>query len=272
MIRPCLGALAQAAYAAANAYLDGLVLFRRSQGLPAVSVNWGAWSEIGMAARSQGKMRAVVQETHGGTMSPRQALDVFASAFEAEAPPSMAIGNLNATWLEQVSQHAASIPAMLRELVPSSGASKARQRSAPPLSRDLERLSPEQRQTAAEAYVAKEVRLVLGLAEDHELDPLAPLLDSGLDSLAAIELRDRLAEATSAAFPASLLFNNPSIVKLADVVLSAVLPSTESATTAPGADAATGGPNSDGLELLTSSELHSLLAEELRREAEHGRS
>jgi acyl transferase domain-containing protein/acyl carrier protein len=265
-----LGSPAQAAYAAANAYLDALALYRRSVGLPATSVNWGAWSEIGMAARNRSKMRAVVQETHGGMMSPRQALDVFALAFEAGAPPSIAIGNLSAAWLEQVGQHAASMPAMLRELMPSSGASKARQRSVAPLGRDLERLSPEQRKCVAEEYVAKEVRLVLGLGADQELDPLTPLLDSGLDSLAAIELRDRLAEATSAAFPASLLFDNPSIAKLADVILSAILPSAESTRTVPDRIAAANESKDDGLEQLSSAELHSLLAEELRGETESG--
>jgi NADP-dependent 3-hydroxy acid dehydrogenase YdfG/aryl carrier-like protein len=265
-----LGSPAQAAYAAANAYLDALALYRRTAGLPATSINWGAWSEIGMAARNRNKMRAVVQETHGGMMSPRQALDVFALAFEAGAPPSIAIGNLSATWLQQVSQHAASMPAMLRDLVPSSGASNARQRSAAPLGRDLERLSPEQRKAIAEDYVAREVRLVLGFGEDHELDPLAPLLDSGLDSLAAIELRDRLAEATSAAFPASLLFDNPSIVKLADVILSAIHPSSASVRIVPDGIVAANGSEDDGLDQLSSAELHSLLADELRNETDSG--
>ncbi len=37
-------------YAVANAYLVGLAALRRSMGLPAFAINWGAWSEVGMAA------------------------------------------------------------------------------------------------------------------------------------------------------------------------------------------------------------------------------
>jgi pimaricinolide synthase PimS1 len=154
--------------------------------------------------------------------------------------------------------------------VASSGPREVRQTSAAPVGADLERLPLEQRKSALEAYVASEVRLVLGLAADQELDPVAPLLDSGLDSLAAIELRDRLAQATSAVFPASLLFDNPSIARLADVILSVILPDPPGTTTGADQAVATSDPEDDGLEELSATELHSLLAEELRSEIHGG--
>jgi phthiocerol/phenolphthiocerol synthesis type-I polyketide synthase D len=44
-----LGSPGQAAYAAASAWLDGLVEWRRASGLPATAINWGQWSDIGVA-------------------------------------------------------------------------------------------------------------------------------------------------------------------------------------------------------------------------------
>ncbi|CAE7840874.1 eryA [Symbiodinium sp. CCMP2592] len=47
-----LGSPGQGNYAAANSFLDSFALFRQARGLPALSVQWGPWADVGMAARS----------------------------------------------------------------------------------------------------------------------------------------------------------------------------------------------------------------------------
>ena len=44
-----LGSPGQGTYAAANSWVDGLVAYRRSRGLPAIGINWGPWAEVGRA-------------------------------------------------------------------------------------------------------------------------------------------------------------------------------------------------------------------------------
>ncbi len=45
-----IGSAGQSNYTAANEFLDGLASYRQANGLPATSINWGAWSDVGMAA------------------------------------------------------------------------------------------------------------------------------------------------------------------------------------------------------------------------------
>ena len=56
-----LGNRGQANHAAANGFLDAFAHYRQSRGLPALSINWSGWSEIGAAAeqiRTQGRQMA----------------------------------------------------------------------------------------------------------------------------------------------------------------------------------------------------------------------
>jgi NAD(P)-dependent dehydrogenase (short-subunit alcohol dehydrogenase family) len=63
----------QAAYVAANAYLDALAEHRRSLDLPAISINWGALAEVGMAARHEG-VEAHLNRVGVGFFRPKQAI------------------------------------------------------------------------------------------------------------------------------------------------------------------------------------------------------
>ncbi|MCC6488112.1 MAG: SDR family NAD(P)-dependent oxidoreductase [Candidatus Hydrogenedentes bacterium] len=88
-----LGSVGQANYAAANAYLDALAAWRRSSGLPALSINWGPWAEVGMAARPDRGARLAQQGMR--SLDPSEALAAMGLLLSADAAQA---GVLDADW------------------------------------------------------------------------------------------------------------------------------------------------------------------------------
>ncbi|MCZ7667554.1 MAG: KR domain-containing protein [Chloroflexi bacterium] len=84
--RRCLAPQGQANYAAGNAFMDALAHYRRAHGLPALSINWGAWAEVGMAARQN----LATQHAAGGVqaMSPPRSNSRSGAALDAAPGPS----------------------------------------------------------------------------------------------------------------------------------------------------------------------------------------
>lgn len=69
------GSPGQANHVAANTFLDAFAEYRRSEGLPGLSINWGVWSDIGAAAKRQvaGRMK----ERGVGTITPAAGIDIL---------------------------------------------------------------------------------------------------------------------------------------------------------------------------------------------------
>jgi pimeloyl-ACP methyl ester carboxylesterase/acyl carrier protein len=72
-----LGSPGQANYAAANSYLDALAQYRRALGLPATTINWGAWTEVGMASRLDARQQRRLAEQGMGSITPDQGVRVL---------------------------------------------------------------------------------------------------------------------------------------------------------------------------------------------------
>jgi hypothetical protein len=79
-----LGAPAQGNYAAANAYLDALAWYRRAQGLPALSIGWGAWSEVGLPA-AQVQSRSAARFARHENLTPQHGLAILEQLLNSSA-------------------------------------------------------------------------------------------------------------------------------------------------------------------------------------------
>jgi myxalamid-type polyketide synthase MxaE and MxaD len=186
-----LGQPGQGNYAAANAFLDALSHHRQAQGQPALSVNWGAWAGEGFADSVGGKRLAARLALLGiSSIAPRQALEMLGRLLGQSAAQVVAVP---VNWKQY------------REFVPAGNGSPllselAREEAEVPrpASRTSERrdallaAEPAERRQLLQSYLSEQVARVLGLSPS-KLDVQQPLSQLGLDSLMAVELKNRIA-------------------------------------------------------------------------------
>ena len=186
-----LGSAGQANHAAANAFLDTLAHDLRAQGVRAVSINWGVWSEVGAAAERNVGARIVQQGV--GTIPPVAGCLVFDEVLRRDRPQ---VAVLPVQWSVFRQQYRAGrVPTFLTDMVVAASplsAVEGRSEALPALVGNLTDARPEQRQAQLIAHLHAHVVRVLGFEPGETVDPSKPLSELGLDSLMAVELRNRL--------------------------------------------------------------------------------
>jgi NADPH:quinone reductase-like Zn-dependent oxidoreductase/aryl carrier-like protein len=222
------GSPGQGNYAAANAFLDALAHYRRALGLPALTINWGPWAEVGLAARPDRSQRLVRQGMVPFT--PQQGVQVLERLLQLEAPQVMTV---SVDWSRLLNSFPSGRqPALLSQLAEE--ATKFATQSHTKRDRDgltreaLLAVAPDQRQAMLESYLQEQVAKVLGLAPAR-LDRQRPLITLGLDSLMAVELKNRLEVNLSVVLPVATLLQGPSVTELAAELLKQVTDASDAA-------------------------------------------
>lgn len=216
------GTAGQSGYAAANAFLDALAHTRRAQGLEALSINWGGWSEVGLATRQEVTERMILQGMRA--ITPGSGVQALGQAMHQQAP-QLAI--LPIDWAKFLALfHDGGIPPLLSEMSRGTHRYQGHEQAAPDhseLLRRLEEAVPYNRRRILVAYLYDQAKRVLALDPACPLDPRQPLNELGLDSLMAIEMRGRLSNAVGRTLPATILFDYPTIEGLAEYLAGEVL-------------------------------------------------
>ncbi|MFF1658895.1 SDR family NAD(P)-dependent oxidoreductase [Streptomyces sp. NPDC058255] len=234
------GTAGQSSYAAANAYLDALAQQRRAQGLPAVSLGWGAWADGGMAATLSEADLGRLARTGIGALEPAHGLELFDAALALGVPDvvpmALDVAGLRARGGE--------VPSLLRGLIRATArrAAQSGTGSSPDsLAQRLAGLGAEQRDAFLLDLVRGEVAAALNYAGSEAVDERRGFKELGIDSLTAVELRNRLNKTTGLRLPATLVFDHPSPLAVAHLLrteLGDVVSETVPATPARAASAA----------------------------------
>ena len=213
-----LGPPGQASHAAANVFLDALAHMRQSQGLPATSVNWGAWAEVGsVVGRNVG---AYLARRGIDTMSPRNALAALERVVARKCTQTAV---MSVTW-RRFAEHfpSGAGPSLFRDICAADPTMSAPEGATGFLSRLLDAPS-NQRRELLDSHIRNLTIHVLGLDPDGDFDPRRPLQELGLDSLLALQLRRQLGSGLERWLPATLLFNYPTVEALSDYLAGEVL-------------------------------------------------
>ncbi|WP_415823224.1 SDR family NAD(P)-dependent oxidoreductase, partial [Mycobacterium senriense] len=211
-----VGTPGQANYAAANSFLDGLAAYRRAHGLPGLSLAWGLWEQASaMTAHLGDRDKARMSRIGLAPLSTAAALAAFDAAMLVDASVLVAARVDRAA----LSDNIAALPGLLRELV----AGPTRRvivdtdiaASTTGLSARLHGLTPEARQRELVDLVCGNAALVLGVANPADIDAGRAFQELGFDSLTAVELRNRLKNATGLTLSPTLIFDYPTPTVLA---------------------------------------------------------
>ena len=223
------GSPGQGNYAAANAFLDGLAAHRRAAGLPAVSLAWGLWADdSGMTGHLSRGDRARIGRGMAGLAAAEglALLDLALARDEALlVPVRLDLAGLRAA------ARAGALPVLLSQLAGAPARRAAAAAGAPEELRDrLAAADQTGQEQALTDLVRAEAAVVLGYPSAQAIGAEAGFLELGLDSLTAMELRNRLSAATGLRLPATTVFDHPAPALLArqlraDLAAAGKLPS-----------------------------------------------
>jgi acyl transferase domain-containing protein/acyl carrier protein len=195
----------EANYAAANAALDAVAYGRRARGCAAQAITWGTWNDTGMAT---GAVESRTLEEMGrrglGAMQPAEAVALFAALSATRHPAVVA---LPINWGVFTAARRGRDWPLLRELLAHGQADATGQSDLPG---SLATLGTAERQRLMERVVLDVAARVLKIAPNR-LDRRRALGSLGLNSLMAMELRNRLESALGRSLSATLAWNYPTV-------------------------------------------------------------
>ena len=230
-----LGTAGQGNYAAANAALDAHTACRAAAGAPTLSLQWGPWA-TGMAAAAP-RLIAGFQQAGLGVVQPAAGLAALAQALG-----TIHLGNCPVPTLVAAPFIFSRICALDMPFTPLFDPWRPVQTSPAPIQapatvRISEQHGPAGVQSNAAgispvaggfgsaADVAQEVRQIITRTLGKSVEDTEPLMEAGLDSMGAVELRTALANTFSLDLPATITFDFPTTAALAAYVASQASPS-----------------------------------------------
>jgi acyl carrier protein len=222
-----LGSYHQASYAAANSFLDTLAHYRKSKGLAATAINWGPWSKIGMASKLDDQIKQRFSIMGIDSIPPEQGLEALTQIL-IDKPAQVAVLPLQLPVLlkSPVMNDRELLSELYLEITQSSKADSDKQKHQVLLI--LKSVSKNEHEKIMIDFLTEQVTKVLKLDLSESPKPNQALFDLGMDSLMAVELKNRIDDNLGISISPSMTFEYPTIAALAKYLTDLVQPLIES--------------------------------------------
>jgi aryl carrier-like protein len=220
-----IGNRGQAAYSAANVFLDGFMQYRQSLGLPGTSIDLAAVSDVGYLADSDAQRRQEVLKNIGSqAINESEVLALVAAAITGDLNQScvgqcitgLALDSLDNNFWIQDAKFSVLYQAAKGQL----GSSSQRDGPSVPLQVTLQAASSKENALLVcyKSLAAKLAQVLVISLED--MDPSITVASLGLDSLVAIEIRNWIAREANANVQVLELLSSGTLMALAEIILN----------------------------------------------------
>ncbi len=209
-----LGSPGQINHAAANTFLDSLAAYRQSEGLPALSMVWGPWGDVG-AAIQNGRLRHA-QAAAFELISPAEGIQSFATAIRHERESSLTMMKFDPSRLPQEFAGRSIFLSLQAPKKPAVESVRSPKRL------DVQNLPASEAAHAIRDYLKQKVATILCFEDAEQVDLEAALFDLGLDSLTTLEFQNALQTDLGLTLKASIFFDHPTLKDLAAYLLKSL--------------------------------------------------
>ncbi|MEM8828383.1 MAG: SDR family NAD(P)-dependent oxidoreductase, partial [Cyanobacteria bacterium P01_G01_bin.19] len=212
-----LGSLGQTNHVVANTFLDTLAHYRQAQGLPALSLNWGAWSDIGAAAKR--KVDRDMNLKGIGAIPPNRGLEILEKLI---VQSNSQVGIIPIEWSHFINS-GYNLPLVENFKQIKQNKNSQNDRPTNNFLVELTNIKPERQLKYLTIFLQKQVGKVLGLPVNHLPSISQGFFDIGMDSLMAIELKSKLETSLQNTIPSTAIFEHSNIEQLANYIYSEIL-------------------------------------------------
>ena len=215
-IASAFGSAGQSNYAAANGFMDNLMAYRRSQGLPGTTINWSIWDRGGMAANLSEQQQQRLQQQGLSAIAPEQGLKILKQAIQQNSTQTIVFPVDWETFLKQQPYNP------FFEKVAPKVETKTKSATTSFL-QQLANINPENRTAYLQKQIRTQVAKVLGFTDPELVETDEKFADLGMDSLMAVEFKNNLQASFGDAISLTAAFDYPSVDLLTEYIAEELL-------------------------------------------------